>query len=163
MNKLIFQFFTGPSGKAVRQYFPYVSSESDLQRYRAITLLKNPSAETRTGSSISNVPSDSTKTRVSQSISISALTEFYLVFFCLQKIACIIFAHHSIKYEKTHALSMITSLLKINKNMWLYNYNNAIIILLSYYKNNNIKRLCIHEINLTQIELTLQLLKRLWE
>ncbi|KAL7049357.1 hypothetical protein ACKWTF_003664 [Chironomus riparius] len=53
----------GPSGKAVRQYFPYVSSESDLQRYRAISFHKHPSNETRTGSSISNVPSDSTKTR----------------------------------------------------------------------------------------------------
>ncbi|XP_070497645.1 voltage-gated inwardly rectifying potassium channel KCNH6 isoform X5 [Chironomus tepperi] len=56
-------FMTGPSGKAVRQYFPYVSSESDLQRYRAISFHKHPSNETRTGSSISNVPSDSTKTR----------------------------------------------------------------------------------------------------
>ncbi|KAG5678053.1 hypothetical protein PVAND_007756 [Polypedilum vanderplanki] len=53
----------GPSGKAVRQYFPYVSSESDLQRYKAITFHKHPSNETRTSSSISNVPSDSTKTR----------------------------------------------------------------------------------------------------
>lgn len=56
---------TGPSGKAVRQYFPYVSSESDLQRYKAITFHKHPSNDTRASSSLSNVPSDSTRTKVS--------------------------------------------------------------------------------------------------
>lgn len=54
----------GPSGKAVRQYFPYVSSESDLQRYKAITFHKHPSNDTRASSSLSNVPSDSTRTKV---------------------------------------------------------------------------------------------------
>lgn len=54
----------GPSGKAVRQYFPYVSSESDLQRYRAITLHKHPSNDTRASSSLSNGPSDSTRMKV---------------------------------------------------------------------------------------------------
>lgn len=68
---------SGPSGKAVRQYFPYVSSETDLQRYRAISFHKNPSADTKTSSSISNVPSDSTgKTRVSQC--------GFEIFFCLR-------------------------------------------------------------------------------
>lgn len=57
----------GPSGKAVRQYFPYVSSESDLQRYKAITFHKHPSNDTRASSSLSNVPSDSTRTKVSHS------------------------------------------------------------------------------------------------
>lgn len=59
--------FAGPSGKAVRQYFPYVSSESDLQRYKAITFHKNSSNqnETRASSSLSQVAnSDSTKTKV---------------------------------------------------------------------------------------------------
>jgi hypothetical protein len=54
----------GPSGKAVRQYFPYVSSESDLQRYKAITFHKQPSTDTRASSSLSNMPSDSTRTKV---------------------------------------------------------------------------------------------------
>jgi hypothetical protein len=54
----------GPSGKAVRQYFPYVSSESDLQRYKAITFYKQPSSDTRASSSLSNMPSDSTRTKV---------------------------------------------------------------------------------------------------
>ena len=53
----------GPSGKAVRQYFPYVSSESDLQRYKAI-IRQNPNNDTRASSSLSNVPSDSNKTKV---------------------------------------------------------------------------------------------------
>lgn len=58
--------FLGPSKRAVRQYFPYVSSESDLQRYRAITLQKHQSLHpSRASSSLSNVPSDSTKTKVS--------------------------------------------------------------------------------------------------
>jgi hypothetical protein len=73
----------GPSGKAVRQYFPYVSSESDLQRYRAISFHKHPSNETRTGSSISNVPSDSTKTRVS---SISCLINVVDVVECFNPV-----------------------------------------------------------------------------
>ncbi|CAO1308266.1 unnamed protein product [Diamesa hyperborea] len=55
-------FMTGPSGKAVRQYFPYVSSESDLQRYKAI-IRQNPNNDTRASSSLSNVPSDSNKTK----------------------------------------------------------------------------------------------------
>lgn len=60
-----FWYVLGPSGKAVRQYFPYVSSESDLQRYRAITLRKHSSHHpSRASSSLSNVPSDSTKTKV---------------------------------------------------------------------------------------------------
>lgn len=53
----------GPSGKAVRQYFPYVSSESDLQRYKAI-IRQNPNNDTRASSSLSNVPSDSNKIKV---------------------------------------------------------------------------------------------------
>lgn len=68
INFLISIFFhllhAGPSGKAVRQYFPYVSSESDLQRYKAVTLHKQPSNDTRASSSLSNMPSDSTKTKV---------------------------------------------------------------------------------------------------
>lgn len=58
----------GPSGKAVRQYFPYVSSESDLQRYKAITFHKHPSNDTRASSSLSNVPSDSTRTKVGDAV-----------------------------------------------------------------------------------------------
>ncbi|XP_062710244.1 potassium voltage-gated channel subfamily H member 2 isoform X4 [Aedes albopictus] len=53
----------GPTGYHARQYFPYVSSESDLQRYKAVPLKQNSSHEPRTSSSLSNVPSDSTKTK----------------------------------------------------------------------------------------------------
>ncbi|XP_062553165.1 potassium voltage-gated channel subfamily H member 6 isoform X7 [Armigeres subalbatus] len=52
-----------PTGYHARQYFPYVSSESDLQRYKAVPLKQNSSHEPRTSSSLSNVPSDSTKTK----------------------------------------------------------------------------------------------------
>jgi hypothetical protein len=90
-------YFLGPSGKAVRhQFFPYVSSESDLQRYRAITFQKNASAETRTSSSISNVPSDSTKTRVSE----STIVIIVMFFFFAYDIACIIFRTHSNLYKR---------------------------------------------------------------
>ncbi|CRL03255.1 CLUMA_CG016966, isoform A [Clunio marinus] len=63
MTSIMCEELESPSGKAVRQYFPYVSSESDLQRYKAITLHKHPSNETRASSSLSNVPSDSAKTK----------------------------------------------------------------------------------------------------
>ncbi|XP_058836582.1 potassium voltage-gated channel subfamily H member 6 isoform X3 [Topomyia yanbarensis] len=56
-------FMRGPTSHHVRQYFPYVSSESDLQRYKAVPLKQNSSREPRTSSSLSNVPSDSTKTK----------------------------------------------------------------------------------------------------
>ncbi|XP_021695942.1 potassium voltage-gated channel subfamily H member 7 isoform X6 [Aedes aegypti] len=56
-------FMRGPTGYHARQYFPYVSSESDLQRYKAVPLKQNSSHEPRTSSSLSNVPSDSTKTK----------------------------------------------------------------------------------------------------
>ncbi|XP_058465403.1 potassium voltage-gated channel subfamily H member 6 isoform X3 [Malaya genurostris] len=56
-------FMRGPKSHHVRQYFPYVSSESDLQRYKAVPLKQNSTREPRTSSSLSNVPSDSTKTK----------------------------------------------------------------------------------------------------
>ncbi|XP_055631731.1 potassium voltage-gated channel subfamily H member 6 isoform X3 [Toxorhynchites rutilus septentrionalis] len=56
-------FMRGPTGHHARQYFPYVSSESDLQRYKAVPLKQKSSHEPRTSSSLSNVPSDSTKTK----------------------------------------------------------------------------------------------------
>ncbi|XP_055611210.1 potassium voltage-gated channel subfamily H member 7-like isoform X3 [Uranotaenia lowii] len=56
-------FMRGPRGHTVRQYFPYVSSESDLQRYKAVPFKPNAVHEPRTSSSLSNVPSDSTKTK----------------------------------------------------------------------------------------------------
>uniref|UniRef100_A0A8D8HMU4 Potassium voltage-gated channel subfamily H member 7 n=1 Tax=Culex pipiens TaxID=7175 RepID=A0A8D8HMU4_CULPI len=53
-----------PTSHQARQYFPYVSSESDLQRYKAVPFKQqNSSHEPRTSSSLSNVPSDSTKTK----------------------------------------------------------------------------------------------------
>jgi hypothetical protein len=68
----------GPSGKAVRQYFPYVSSESDLQRYKAVTLHKQPSNDTRASSSLSNMPSDSTKTKVRAHLDVIVLVCIWL-------------------------------------------------------------------------------------
>ncbi|XP_055530023.1 potassium voltage-gated channel subfamily H member 6 isoform X4 [Wyeomyia smithii] len=56
-------FMRGPTSHHARHYFPYVSSESDLQRYKAVPLKQNSSREPRTSSSLSNVPSDSTKTK----------------------------------------------------------------------------------------------------
>ncbi|XP_039438489.1 potassium voltage-gated channel subfamily H member 2-like isoform X3 [Culex pipiens pallens] len=57
-------FMRGPTSHQARQYFPYVSSESDLQRYKAVPFKQqNSSHEPRTSSSLSNVPSDSTKTK----------------------------------------------------------------------------------------------------
>lgn len=50
----------GTTGHQMRQYFPYVSSESDLQRYKAISFRQNVTNNetTRASSSLSNVPSD---------------------------------------------------------------------------------------------------------
>ncbi|XP_058124287.1 potassium voltage-gated channel subfamily H member 6 [Anopheles coustani] len=60
-------FMRGPVSHNARLYFPYVSSESDLQRYKAVPLKQtnNSSAaqDARTSSSLSNVPSDSLKTK----------------------------------------------------------------------------------------------------
>ncbi|XP_049543348.1 potassium voltage-gated channel subfamily H member 6 isoform X1 [Anopheles darlingi] len=60
-------FMRGPVIHNARLYFPYVSSESDLQRYRALPLKQQqPTAQadaTRTSSSLSNVPSDSLKNK----------------------------------------------------------------------------------------------------
>jgi hypothetical protein len=86
-----------------------VSSESDLQRYRAITFHKNPSADTKTSSSISNVPSDSTgKTRVSQ--------KNHDEFFCAYEKACIIFflKAHSCFFRKESSLDDKISTLVVN-------------------------------------------------
>jgi hypothetical protein len=56
----------GSTQNTARQYFPYVSSESDLQRYKAITFRQNSTInEPRASSSLSNVPSDSNKVKVS--------------------------------------------------------------------------------------------------
>uniref|UniRef100_A0A1B0CAV0 PAS domain-containing protein n=1 Tax=Lutzomyia longipalpis TaxID=7200 RepID=A0A1B0CAV0_LUTLO len=46
------------TGHSSRQYFPYVSSESDLQRYKAISFRHSSCHEPRSSSSLSNVPSD---------------------------------------------------------------------------------------------------------
>lgn len=51
----------GKSGHVARQYFPYVSSESDLQRYKAIPFRQNSvnnNNDQNGSSSLSNVPSD---------------------------------------------------------------------------------------------------------
>lgn len=51
----------GKSGHVARQYFPYVSSESDLQRYKAIPFRQNSTNNNNDqngSSSLSNVPSD---------------------------------------------------------------------------------------------------------
>ncbi|XP_052861267.1 potassium voltage-gated channel subfamily H member 2 [Anopheles cruzii] len=57
-------FMRGPVSHNARLYFPYVSSESDLQRYRALPLKQQTATAqdaTQTSSSLSNVPSDSLK------------------------------------------------------------------------------------------------------
>lgn len=46
-----------------RLYFPYVSSESDLQRYKTIPVKQTAAQDARTSSSLSNVPSDSLKAK----------------------------------------------------------------------------------------------------
>ncbi|GAB0089902.1 hypothetical protein DMENIID0001_045280 [Sergentomyia squamirostris] len=51
-------FMKGTTGHSSRQYFPYVSSESDLQRYKAISFRHSSCHEPRSSSSLSNVPSD---------------------------------------------------------------------------------------------------------
>ncbi|XP_035785052.1 potassium voltage-gated channel subfamily H member 7-like isoform X3 [Anopheles albimanus] len=64
-------FMRGPVIHNARLYFPYVSSESDLQRYRALPLKQQQQQQTaqaqadatRTSSSLSNVPSDSLKNK----------------------------------------------------------------------------------------------------
>lgn len=48
----------GSTSHASRQFFPYVSSESDLQRYKAISFRNSSNNEPRSNSSISNIPSD---------------------------------------------------------------------------------------------------------
>lgn len=66
---------SGSSAHQARKYFPNVSSESDLQRYKTITFRKQPSNETRTSSTVSNQPSDSNKTKVSKN-------DGFLISFC---------------------------------------------------------------------------------
>lgn len=48
----------GSTSHASRQFFPYVSSETDLQRYKAISFRNSSNNEPRSNSSISNIPSD---------------------------------------------------------------------------------------------------------
>ncbi|XP_055700968.1 potassium voltage-gated channel subfamily H member 6 isoform X3 [Phlebotomus papatasi] len=52
------------TGHSSRQYFPYVSSESDLQRYKAISFRHSSCHEPRSSSSLSNVPSDVKSDRI---------------------------------------------------------------------------------------------------
>lgn len=60
----------GSTSHASRQFFPYVSSETDLQRYKAISFRNSSNNEPRSNSSISNIPSDlkSEKIKVSNTI-----------------------------------------------------------------------------------------------
>lgn len=60
--------YAGKSGYLSRQYFPYVSSESDLQRYRATTTGPHRQSSVQKddhngSSSLSNVPSDRVKVK----------------------------------------------------------------------------------------------------
>lgn len=60
-------FILGKSGHVARQYFPYVSSESDLQRYKAIPFRQNSvnnNNDQNGSSSLSNVPSDYKSDRI---------------------------------------------------------------------------------------------------
>ncbi|XP_059615567.1 potassium voltage-gated channel subfamily H member 6 [Phlebotomus argentipes] len=57
-------FMKGTTGHSSRQYFPYVSSESDLQRYKAISFRHSSCHEPRSSSSLSNVPSDVKSDRI---------------------------------------------------------------------------------------------------
>ncbi|XP_037044043.1 potassium voltage-gated channel subfamily H member 6 isoform X3 [Bradysia coprophila] len=57
-------FMTGQSGHTSRQFFPYVSSESDLQHYKTISFRHSHNHEHRTSSSLSNVPSDFRSDRI---------------------------------------------------------------------------------------------------
>nr|AHX25744.1 Erg potassium channel [Anopheles gambiae] len=53
-----------PVNHNARLYFPYVSSESDLQRYKTVPVKQATAAQdARTSSSLSNVPSDSLKAK----------------------------------------------------------------------------------------------------
>uniref|UniRef100_A0A4Y0BTV6 Cyclic nucleotide-binding domain-containing protein n=1 Tax=Anopheles funestus TaxID=62324 RepID=A0A4Y0BTV6_ANOFN len=52
-----------PVNHNARLYFPYVSSESDLQRYKAVPVKQAAAQDARTSSSLSNVPSDSLKAK----------------------------------------------------------------------------------------------------
>ncbi|XP_050073497.1 potassium voltage-gated channel subfamily H member 6 isoform X2 [Anopheles maculipalpis] len=54
-----------PVNHNARLYFPYVSSESDLQRYKAVPVKQaaTTAQDARTSSSLSNVPSDSLKAK----------------------------------------------------------------------------------------------------
>lgn len=57
----------GRTGHVARQFFPYVSSESDLQRYKAISFRQhsaNVSSDQHGSSSLSNVPSDYKSDRI---------------------------------------------------------------------------------------------------
>lgn len=57
----------GKSGHVSRQLFPYVSSESDLQRYKAISFRRhstNVSSDPHGSSTLSNVPSEYRSDRV---------------------------------------------------------------------------------------------------
>ncbi|XP_040175831.1 potassium voltage-gated channel subfamily H member 7 isoform X1 [Anopheles arabiensis] len=57
-------FMRGPVNHNARLYFPYVSSESDLQRYKTVPVKQAAAAQdARTSSSLSNVPSDSLKAK----------------------------------------------------------------------------------------------------
>ena len=59
--------FVGAKKHAARQYFPNISSESDLQKYKAVPFKVKATHEpmtSKTSSSLSNVPSDSNKTKV---------------------------------------------------------------------------------------------------
>lgn len=75
----------GKSGHVARQYFPYVSSESDLQRYKAISFRQNStnvSSDQHGSSTLSNVPSEykSDRHRVSNIQSACFFSGFYFYF-----------------------------------------------------------------------------------
>lgn len=57
-------FLAGQSGHTSRQFFPYVSSESDLQHYKTISFRHSHNHEHRASSSLSNVPSDFKSDRI---------------------------------------------------------------------------------------------------
>lgn len=57
-------FVAGQSGHTSRQFFPYVSSESDLQHYKTISFRHSHNHEHRASSSLSNVPSDFKSDRI---------------------------------------------------------------------------------------------------
>lgn len=68
--KKIFFYLLGKTGLVTRQYFPYVSSESDLQRYKAIPFRQNSvnNNDQHGSSSLSNVPSEYKSDRIKVSV-----------------------------------------------------------------------------------------------